>query len=260
MTPNPLNPTQTEDWVMADPRLIEEAISGLKAHTGSATEETQTRLRAMLSAAPTISPGMSELRGLLEKATPGPWARGAWYGKCSKPSHGVNNHTGRNGPDPCKYDFTFEAGTAISSSVENIYIASVDLDGLTEPDAALIVAAVNALPTLLDDLAAAQGEIERLREALQIMVDEQVDYMTRNKLGDPEKQHTIRVARSALTLKSEKEMGLSRDLRPQPVASEPKNSDVQQVKPCSMCFGKLKPEEDGGRECESCGAVWVEGT
>lgn len=30
---------------------------------------------------------------------------------------------------------------------------------------------------------------------------------------------------------------------------------------CSMCFGKLKPEdEDGGRECESCGALWVEGT
>jgi hypothetical protein len=46
------NPTQTEDWVMVDPRLIEEAISGLKAHTGSATEETQTRLRAMLKAAP----------------------------------------------------------------------------------------------------------------------------------------------------------------------------------------------------------------
>jgi hypothetical protein len=45
--------THTEDWVMVDPRLIEEAISGLKAHTGSATEETQTRLRAMLSAAPT---------------------------------------------------------------------------------------------------------------------------------------------------------------------------------------------------------------
>lgn len=56
MTNNPSNPTQTEDWVMVDPRLIEEAISGLKAHTGSATEETQTRLRAMLSAAPTISP------------------------------------------------------------------------------------------------------------------------------------------------------------------------------------------------------------
>lgn len=37
-------------------------------------------------------------------------------------------------------------------------------------------------------------------------------------------------------------------------------SDTMQVKPCAMCFGKLKPEEDGGRECESCGAVWAEGT
>lgn len=34
-----------------------------------------------------------------------------------------------------------------------------------------------------------------------------------------------------------------------------------QVKPCAMCFGKLKPEdEDGASECESCGALWVEGT
>jgi hypothetical protein len=67
----------------------------------------------------------------------------------------------------------------------------------------------SSVPTLLDDLAAAQGEIERLRGALQMMVDEEVDYMTRNNLGDPEKQHTIRVARSALTLKSEEKQGLS---------------------------------------------------
>lgn len=225
MTPNPSNPTHTEDWVMVDPRLIEEAISGLKAHTGSATEETQTRLRAMLSAAPTISPGTSELRGLLEKATPGPWARGAWYGKCSKPSHGVNNHTGRNGSDPCKYDYTFEAGTAISSSVENIYIASVDLDGLTEPDAALIVAAVNALPTLLEDLAAAQGENEAnaatvfrcgariiaLQDevsALRQGIDRIDEYVSSVRGPSPSTVMGMcrdLLARSALTLKSEKE-------------------------------------------------------
>jgi len=125
---------------------------------------------------PTQSPGMSELRGLLEKA---------------------------NSSDAVVAD-VFRLGDAAST----------------------------ALPTLLDDLAAAQGDIERLREALQMMVDEEVDYMTRNNLGDPEKQHTIRVARSALTLKSEEKQGLSssRDLKPTPVASEPKNSDVQQVK------------------------------
>jgi len=152
---------------------------------------------------------MSELRGLLKKATPGPWARGAWYGRCIKPSHGVNNHTGRNGSDPCKYDYTFEAGTAISSSVENIYIASVDLDGLTEPDAALIVAAVNALPTLLDDLAAAQGEIEALRAAISWLMPPFVD----SKTPTEELRARVKVmlddvarldARSALTLKSEK--------------------------------------------------------
>jgi hypothetical protein len=77
-------------------------------------------------------------------------------------------------------------------------------DPETDANIALILAMKASLPTLLDDLAAAQGEVERLREALQIMVDEEVDYMTRNNLGDPEKQHTIRVARSALTLKSEK--------------------------------------------------------
>ena len=142
-----------------------------------------------------------------------------------------------------------------------------------------------SVPTLLDDLAAAQGEIaaaiERIRE---LSLDYQREYDGRQaaqaradrmegalrevaNLGeivaksyvDEHKPDTLRDpktgeevtgliaetvvaliqtvialgdrARSALTLKSEKEMGLSRDLRPQPVASEPKNSDVQQVKP-----------------------------
>jgi hypothetical protein len=40
----------------------------------------------------------------------------------------------------------------------------------------------------------AADEIERLREALQLIVDEKCDYMTRNQLGDP-------VARSALQQK-----------------------------------------------------------
>jgi hypothetical protein len=44
------------------------------------------------------------------------------------------------------------------------------------------------------------------------------------------------------------------------IISSLKGSDVGEVGECSMCFGKLKPEEDGGRDCESCGAVWVEGT
>ena len=40
--------------------------------------------------------------------------------------------------------------------------------------------------------------VERYRSALQQMVDEKVDYMRRNNLGDPEKTHTIICARDAL--------------------------------------------------------------
>jgi hypothetical protein len=39
-----------------------------------------------------------------------------------------------------------------------------------------------------------------LLEALQAMVDEQVEYMTINHLGDPEKQHNIKRARAAIAL------------------------------------------------------------
>jgi hypothetical protein len=109
-------------------------------------------------------------------------------------------------------------------------------------------AAISHLPTLLDDLAAAQGEIERLREALghevancplckgAVMttntflhaISKSVDGVELAPVDCPR----CKPARSALTLKSEKEgLEASRDLRPQPVASEPKNSDVQQVKP-----------------------------
>lgn len=37
-----------------------------------------------------------------------------------------------------------------------------------------------------------------LYQALEEMVNEQVDYMTRNALGDPEKQFSIKLARAAL--------------------------------------------------------------
>jgi hypothetical protein len=37
-----------------------------------------------------------------------------------------------------------------------------------------------------------------LVEALRLFIDQEVDYMTRNNLGDPEKQHSVRVGRAAL--------------------------------------------------------------
>lgn len=37
-----------------------------------------------------------------------------------------------------------------------------------------------------------------MREALEMLVEEKVDYMTINHLGDPETQHTVKAARAAL--------------------------------------------------------------
>lgn len=44
----------------------------------------------------------------------------------------------------------------------------------------------------------AANEIERLREALRFIVDETCEYAIINKLGDPEQQHSIKLARAAL--------------------------------------------------------------
>lgn len=41
--------------------------------------------------------------------------------------------------------------------------------------------------------------IKELKEALQVFVDHEVDYMTRNNLGDPEAQQRIKDARELLT-------------------------------------------------------------
>lgn len=38
-----------------------------------------------------------------------------------------------------------------------------------------------------------------LLECLKAFVDQEVDYMTRNKLGDPEKQHNVKWARSIIS-------------------------------------------------------------
>lgn len=50
----------------------------------------------------------------------------------------------------------------------------------------------------MQTLAQQAARIEELEAALTAMVDEQVDYMTINNLGDPEKQHNIKWARKAL--------------------------------------------------------------
>jgi len=45
----------------------------------------------------------------------------------------------------------------------------------------------------------AETQNAKLREALEMMVEEKADYMRLNHLGDPETQHTIKVARAALS-------------------------------------------------------------
>jgi len=92
--------------------------------------------------------------------------------------------------------------------------------------------------TLLDDLAAAQARADRMEGALRDL-EKKMATVAESAAQAPMDAEILVLAfahmrasiLSALTLKSEKEMGLSRDLKPTPVASEPKNSDVQQVKP-----------------------------
>ncbi len=45
---------------------------------------------------------------------------------------------------------------------------------------------------------AAEARVVELAEALEMLVEEKIDYMRLNHLGDPEKQHTIKIARTAL--------------------------------------------------------------
>jgi hypothetical protein len=56
-----------------------------------------------------------------------------------------------------------------------------------------------------NSLERAEEVIGELQETLQAMVDEQVEYMTINHLGDPEKQHNIRRARVVLALLTERD-------------------------------------------------------
>lgn len=48
------------------------------------------------------------------------------------------------------------------------------------------------------DYAALQAKADRLAEALEVMAAHEVDYMTRNNFGDPEKQSYMVMARQAL--------------------------------------------------------------
>lgn len=53
-------------------------------------------------------------------------------------------------------------------------------------------------PISADYMADLEEENDRLRAALIALVDETCDYTQINNLGDPEKQHNIKLARAAL--------------------------------------------------------------
>jgi hypothetical protein len=145
---------------------------------------------------------MSELRGLLEKATKGPWITHRLFPDRIVPeSHALRPVGGAEGEAADRDDYALV-----------IAWPRDDRHGRSNgrANAALIAAAVSSLPTLLDDLAAAQGEIEALRAAISWLMPPFVD----SKTPTEELRTRVKVmlddvarldARSALTLKSEKE-------------------------------------------------------
>ncbi len=190
MTPNPSNPTQTEDWVKRLNAEISAREMDLKrdrsrGYSGDPSFATVTvnlldLKAAMLSAAPTQSPGMSELRGLLEKA--------------------------RELLSYANQDGVMEA---VAQSNRNTAWHKLN-DAITF-----------ALPTLLDDLAAAHARADRMEGALRELLDHP-DCVARlsdldRGIGTKTREAVFLRARSALTLKSEK------------AASSLKGSDVGEV-------------------------------
>ena len=96
----------------------------------------------------------NELRKLLEKATPGPWA--VSYGDESWAVVGTKPD---GTPDLWARRTVFDDGSAAGE-----YGPSCK-----GPTRDLIVAAVNALPALLDELLAARAEVARLRDMLALL-------------------------------------------------------------------------------------------
>ena len=107
-----------------------------------------------------------ELRTLLAKATPTPWM------SASKPS------------SVCGWPVCGELGTAIAT-IQRLSFPGQPLIGEEIANAKLIPAAVNALPSLLDqiaslttDLAASRAREAKLREALEYCVESTFSHWT----------------------------------------------------------------------------------
>lgn len=132
---------------------------------------------------------LTELRKLLAEATPGPWVVGTILGQCHLP----HIHDGCS----CVYDRRIETTEGCHEIVSKSKMCTIagnydyEEGGIcSKKDAALIAAAVNALPSLL---AAAEREA-KLREALHDIIEELIGG------NDPDTCETIeKMARAALT-------------------------------------------------------------
>ena len=117
-----------------------------------------------------------DLQKLLDEATPGPW----WH---------EPKETRRNGPDGQPRT---DLHRIVRSEEPGTSICRAHIPGSGSEDEA----SANArLIAMAPDLAAA---LILAKEALAALVDEYCDYAAINHLGDPERQHNIKLARAAL--------------------------------------------------------------
>lgn len=135
---------------------------------------------------------IDQLRGLLAKATPGPWD--VWRESCPSKFDAIAELTEQvNMTEPFSGElFLLNAGGKCP--------AATGCGPKSEANADLITAAVNALPGLLDTIESQAREIERLREALEpfaLSISPEVpDDQLIDSVGWTARQH--RAARAAL--------------------------------------------------------------
>ena len=139
-----------------------------------------------------LSTLIAELEEALKAATAGPWFDIDGGGDISdRPAHVV-----------CRADsgtpwFIADMQDDLGGPPEGFEGTSTGPGGCPVANARLIALMRNSLPTLIE-------AVKRQGEALEAMLEEKCDYMRINNLGDPETQHTVKLARAALTAHKEK--------------------------------------------------------
>lgn len=115
------------------------------------------------------------LRELIAAATPGPWTieldwnEDGEYGPGSDPGRGFWDHTIVDGQGRSLFDSANSTAKCIEEEWpdEDGHVNAWDATG--KANAALIVAAVNALPALLDELDALRVKVAEAREVVEML-------------------------------------------------------------------------------------------